>query len=284
MKSKLLFGCMLFLIVVSYRSLFAQEKGINNKRYLSDIEYKKIDTQQIDFSQEFWSFLSNNPHSKNRLQQFLSYDCSSVWITPNLHLFEMPQQNGIIGTNYQRIQIHISQADKSKDNPAIYIISGKSKVNSTICDFSGEIELLALFSYKTPDSNYSHCASLVGQYILYEDSLQNHSGFFKGVMECSVYIDMISREIKLDDSSGAADYYNRTFVGTWTSYATKITKKCIWGDERLPYTFGFSSGEGQMIIRDKYVKNGWQSFNDGSEYVQRVDGKWELKDKWWLRN
>jgi hypothetical protein len=49
----------------------------------------------------------------------------------------------------------------------------------------------------------------------------------------------------------------------------------------LPYSFDFDCGDGEMIVCEKYVQNGWQSFNDGSEYIDTGNDKLELKDKWW---
>ena len=196
------------------------------------------------------------------------------------------QQNGIIGINYQRIQFHIDNITLSSDSDT-YIIKGKSKVNNNICDFKGELKLLKLFYGECDDPKYKKCAELFGSYILFEDSLQNHSGFFKGIMECSVYIDHKGKKMLLDESSDVADgYRNRTFVGVWIDYKTKKTKKCIWGDYRLPFNFGFDIGDGEMYISDKYRMNGWKDFNNGSEYIQvsnNRNDKWLLKDKWWKK-
>jgi hypothetical protein len=35
-----------------------------------------------------------------------------------------------------------------------------------------------------------------------------------------------------------------------------------------------------MHVCDKYVSNGWQSFNEGKEY-DAAGGKTALKKKWW---
>lgn len=69
--------------------------------------------------------------------------------------------------------------------------------------------------------------------------------------------------LKLWQTSAA----NRTYMGTWKGYHAKSAKKCIWGDYRLPFTFDFDCGDGAMIVCDKYVQNGWASFNDGSDFV-----------------
>ncbi len=83
-------------------------------------------------------------------------------------------------------------------------------------------------------------------------------------------------------SSDVADgYNNRTYVGTWTNFKGSAQKKCIWGDYRLPYTFDFDCGDGEMIINEKYKKNGWESFGDGSEF-EFIGDSFYVKNKWWL--
>jgi len=224
---------------------------------------------------------------KSELPRSLNYDYSSIWLTEN------SPQNGIIGTNYQRIEMYIGKVTKSKDRADTYLVVGKSKVNKNICGFSGEIRLIKLF-YKDcyedsdPDDRPKyvkspHCAVLFAEYVFYEDSAQSHTGVFSGIMECSVRAD--KTKMLLDESMSEADgYSNRTFVGTWSDYKTKNSKKCIWGDYRLPFTPGFDCGDGEMIICKEYVKYGWQPYQDGSE------GEWnektkqrERKDKWWLK-
>ncbi len=232
--------------------------------------------QQIDFSKEYFDLQSKQySKDKNQLQQSLSYDYSSIWLTENT------QQNGVIGLNYQRIQIHISKVTKSKNSPDTYLIIGKSKVNNNICNFSGEIKLINFFYTDRDNSEFTKCADLFASYVFYEDSTQNHSGMFKGIMECAVYLD--KTKILLDESMDVTDgYWNRTFVGTWTDYTTQKSKKCIWGDYRLPFTFDFDCGDGEMVVCDKYVKNGWQTFNAGTEYISSEDDKWVFKDRWWI--
>ena len=193
------------------------------------------------------------------------------------------QQNGVLGLNYQRIQFHIGKVVRSQDKPDTYIIYGKSKVNDNICNFSGELKLLKLFFTECEDSSFNKCGELFGSYKFFEDRAQYHSGVFMGIMECSVRSDSTGKRMLLDDSFDGADgYWNRTFIGTWTDYKTKQAKKCIWGDYRLPFTFDFDCGDGEMMVCDKYKMNGWQTFNNISEYVKVGQDKWELKNMWWI--
>jgi hypothetical protein len=219
---------------------------------------------QNDYSKEYYAVMScrhvNHPDS---LPQFLNYDCSSIWLSGE------EQENGIIGLNYQRIRIHIDKVKKSKTNPTIYIVSGKSNVNGNICIFKGELKLLNLYISDCEDTLVK-CGELFGSYKFIEDTSQINSGIFTGIMECFVIVDNLKSKLYLDESSSGADgYWNRSFIGTWKDYKTKKTKKCIWGDYRLPFVFDFDCGDGEMIPCDKYKMNGWESFNKGSE------------PKWW---
>jgi len=263
---------------------------------------KPADTRQEDNSNKFYSppqtgiskeYLDSRLQSeelsghKDELPQSLNYDYSSIWLTEN------SPQNGVIGTNYQRIEIHIGKVTKSKDRADTYLVTGKSKVNKNICDFSGEIRLIKLFYNEcyddsSPDdrpkrATFPKCAVLFAEYVFNEDGAQNHTGVFNGIMECSVRIDKTT--VLLDESMDFSDgYSNRTFVGTWTDYKTKSSKKCIWGNYRLPFTPGFDCGDGEMIVCDEYVKYGWQPYQDGSEREWNEKTKtYEFKDKWWLK-
>jgi hypothetical protein len=227
---------------------------------------------------------------KNELPQSLNYDYSSIWLTDTRNNYP---QNGVIGVNYQRIEMYIGKVTKSKDRADTYLVTGKSKVNNNICDFSGEIRLIKLFyndCYDDSDPNErpknakpQKCAVLFAEYVFYEDAAQNHTGVFNGIMECSVRAD--KTKMLLDESRDFSDgYSNRTFVGTWTEYKTKKPKRCIWGDYRLPLTPGFDCGDGEMIVCDEYINYGWQSYQDGSEWdVNEKTKRVERKNKWWLK-
>lgn len=240
---------------------------------------EKYNPAQIDFSKEYLQIrIKSYNREPDKLEQTVKYDFSSVWLNGNW------EQNGVIGQNYQRIQFHIDKVTKSTRDPYTYLINGKSKVNKNICDFKGEIKLLSVFLCDSCDySEYKDCGGLFANYTFFEDSSQNHSGVFKGVTECSIYLDKTTQAMKVDESSSGADgYWNRSFIGIWIDYKSNKEKKCIWGDYRLPFTFDFDCGDGEMHVNDKYVNNGWQTFGDGTEYVAVGNDKFEIKDKWWL--
>ena len=286
MKNNLKKIITLLLIQLCLFYSFGQTKKYNCKLPKNDSAHfdpyynghlcENFNPQQTNFSKEYLDLQTKRYVKKrNELNKSLQYDYSSIWLTSDR------QQNGIIGLNYQRIQFHIDNVTQSNKFDT-YIVKGKSKVNNNICDFSGELKLLKLFYGECDDPKYRKCAELFGSYIFNEDSSQNHSGFFKGIMECSVYLDHAGKKMLLDESTDEADgYWNRTFIGTWTDYKTKKEKKCIWGDYRLPFTFDFDTGDGEMIVSDKYVMNGWKEYNDDSELIEVASDKFELKNKWW---
>jgi len=238
---------------------------------------ENFNPEQIDFSREYLELETKQiGKTSNILPQILKYNFSHVWPTNN------SEQNGVLGRTYQRIRIHIDKVSTSK-NRNTYLITGASNVANNICRFKGTIKLIQAYLNDSCDnSTYLKCGDLFAEYAFYEDSLQNHSGIFKGITECMFHIDNTGQYVLLDESMDGADgYWNRSFVGTWTEYKTGITKKCIWGDYRLPFTFDFDCGDGEMIVCDKYKKNGWQTFGDGSELISVGKNKWELKNKWW---
>ncbi len=238
---------------------------------------ENFNPKQIDFSREYLKLQTNS----------ISKTSTNVTTKVSSYQFELDtlfntkdcQQNGVIGLDYKRIKIHINQTNKT-NNKLELIIHGKSNVSDNICDFNGKIKILNIYEI-TENFDYKGQATLFAEYELFEDSTQNHVGIFKGTLECSIIIDHKTKSIKLDESFAIADgYYNRTYVGTWTSYNSNLTKKCIWGDYRLPFTFDFDCGDGEMMINEKYINNGWQTFSNGSEYDFSIK-KPQLKDKWW---
>ena len=240
---------------------------------------ENFNPDQIDFSKEYLQLQSRfYTKNANLLKQSLKNDFSNIWVSSN------SEQNGVLGEKYQRIQVHIDKVSKS-DSQGKYWVIGKTKVMDNVCDFKGSIFItnVTMHDYHN-NTAHKKRGKLLAKYLFYEDSTQYHTGIFAGVTECSFYLDSTGKHMQVDESAIQADgYWNRTFVGTWTQYKTTKPMKCIWGDYRLPFTFDFDCGDGEMMVCEKYKLNGWQTFGDGSEYIKGANGQMELKDKWWLR-
>jgi len=273
------------LIILIYTNSIAQEltsfdlenNETNFDPYYNGNVSKYFDEKQADFSKEYLKFQTENLSkiSTDNTEKIRAYkfDTDSLLNTGDF------EQNGIIGLNYKRIRIHISHT-KQIDKKLEFTIIGKSNVSGNICDFRGTLKILKVYEI-TENYDFPGQASLFAEYEFYEDHTQKHVGTFKGTFECSILIDHNTKEIKFDESFKVADgYYNRTYVGVWKSYNSKTVKKCIWGDYRLPFTFDFDYGDGEMMVNPKYVNNGWKTFNNSSEY-EYSEGKIRLKKQWW---
>jgi hypothetical protein len=240
---------------------------------------ENYNSRQIDFSNEYLDLQSKNLSTitTNKTETLGEY----TFQTDSLFNTIDSQQNGIIGLDYKRIRIHISKTTPT-DNPLEFIINGKSNVSENICDFKGKLRIIKILEI-TENFDFPGQAVLFAEYEFFEDSTQSHVGIFKGIFECSILINHQNKEIRLDNSFEIADgYYNRTYVGTWKSYKSEKQKKCIWGDYRLPFTFDFDGGDGEMMVNQKYIENGWTTFVDGSEYEYSI-GKPRLKNQWWKK-
>jgi len=238
---------------------------------------ENFNPKQTDFSKEYLE-LRTRHHGENTIQNLAGFDLSAIWTNAD------NQQNGVIGLDYKRIRIFVGKVTKDAKDNLTYHVTGKSNVNGNICDFNGQIKLLRAYeSSVDSESEHDNSGNLFAEYSFNEDKTQKSSGSFRGIFECFYYLDKKNRKGLIDESSSIADgYFNRTYVGTWTSNSTKATKKCIWGDYRLPFTFDFACGDGEMRACDKYIQNGWTTFNSGDEY-DFVGDKAVLKDKWWAK-
>ena len=167
---------------------------------------------------------------------------------------------GFIGDNYQRLQIHFISIIQNPQNPYEYFAYGKTKVKETICVFQGTIKITKARIYKEGDipaytQGFADC-----DVVLYEDNKQKSTGFFNGKLTSNFIIDNKGK-FRYDAIMFVADgFSNNQFVGTWTSYKTTTSKKCNWGDYRIPESGNFDIGAGEFSVDDKYVKNGWEDY------------------------
>lgn len=234
---------------------------------------ENFNPKQNDFSREYLR-LQSSQGGADVAAGLADYDLSAIWPTIN------GQQNGVIGLDYTRIRIHISTAVRDGQEKLRYHVKGKSNVKGNVCDFTGTIRLIRAYA-GSDDSEHEHSGRLYAEYTFHEDKTQKHVGTFQGIFECFYYLDPKTKKAYVDESSDIADgYYNRTYVGTWKGYHSTVEKKCIWGDYRLPFTFDFDCGDGEMVACEQYEKNGWEAYNKGEEF-EIADGKRVLRDRWW---
>jgi hypothetical protein len=249
----------------------------------------------LTFLLSFSSLLAQQPPSTNFYQSIKNYNLSCLWKGDSIIIELGPEKSpypeplGFIGENYQRFYIHYTSITKVNSSPYVYKVTGKTRVKNNICHFTGEIRILKAVLYKEPvTSEFSQFknGSVTCQVTFYEDSTQNGSGVIKGKLVSNFYIDKKGK-LFYDALMAIADgFSNNECTGTWTSYKTGKSKKCNWGDYRIPESGPLDGGAGEFYVEDDFVKYGWESYrtasggNDVTE-AQQAQAQAEEERAWW---
>jgi hypothetical protein len=194
---------------------------------------------------------------------------------------------GFIGDNYQRFFIHFISIIKNPSNPLIYLVYGKTRVKENICPFQGTITIEKAETYNSSDITNFKQGFAICELTIFEDNKLPSTGQINGKLKVEFLADNRG-QIKYDTSNFEADgFANNQFVGNWSSYKTKIIKKCNWGDYRIPECGDLDIGAGEFIVSDKYLNNGWESFKLASGYKTSSnsssfkESKMKETQKWW---
>jgi hypothetical protein len=203
----------------------------------------------------------------NYFEEIKKYDLSGVFKPDSVqddagenHKWSDPL--GFIDTNFQRFQIHFITIIKSFANPYEYEITGKTKVNDHICSFNGTIKVVSAIIKKSKFDGFpSHkWGYIIGQIQINENKSQPASGNIKGRLTAEFLIDD-KGIIKYNGLSLIADgFRNNLFEGTWTSYLSGKSKKCNWGDGRIPDSGNLDYGVSVFIPNVKYLDYGWRNY------------------------
>jgi len=239
------------------------------------------------------SFLqAQPPPSTNYYQGIKNYDLTSLWkadsiiieIGPEKAAF--PEPLGFIGENYQRFYIHYVSVTKVKDSPYLYMVTGKTRVKNNICHFKGQIRVVKAVLYKEPiESEFAQFknGTVTCEVTFYEDSTQEGSGVIKGTLVSNFYLNKKGK-LYYDALMAIADgFSNNECTGTWTSYKTGKSKKCNWGDLRIPESGPLDTGVGEFTVTEEYRKYGWENYYNSYSAEGAVQAKAlaEEKREWW---
>ena len=209
---------------------------------------------------------------------------------------KFPEPLGFIGNDYQRFKIHYLSVKKNQENPYQYLVTGKTKVKNNICNFSGTItiiksktckDMITMIMPKTfkgcHDLRYKEGVACC-ECDFFEDSTQQSSGIITGKLKTQFYLDS-NENIFYDNLNDISDgFTNNQFIGTWKSYKTNITKKCNWGDYRIPDCGDLDEGAGEFSPYETYLKYGWQSYrtaNWNSDSAGSKKAKLIENEQWW---
>lgn len=198
----------------------------------------------------------------NKVDTFLKYDFSELWLKTDNSLVY-----GIIGDNYQRLQIKFLTIEKNINNQSEYLVYGKSSVKGTICEFVGKITILKIQESKREhfgiddefkNSGIKTQGLLTAKFELFENKSQLDSGYLSGNLQTKWFLDKDDK-MQYDNINIHSDgYFNNAFIGSWKMYNSNLERKCHWGDYRVPSVYcGFDIGVGEFNVAEKYLKKGW---------------------------
>jgi len=205
------------------------------------------------------------------------------WAEDDSFPFIRPEPLGYIGDNYQRFYIHFLSVIQNKENPYEYYVYGKTKVKNNICDFQGTIRITDAQWLKDEYLKEYKEISLKGDYTFYEDGKQKHTGKLNGKF-CSDFVIDPQGVLHYNALNLVADgYRNNQFEGKWTDYKTGASKKCNWGDYRIPDSRkNFDYGVGEFSPDEHYYPYGWENYrylHDDSAEGEEARRKEQIE--WW---
>ncbi|WP_177761629.1 hypothetical protein [Flavobacterium sp. I3-2] len=229
----------------------------------------------------------------NFYNQIKDYNLSEV-IKPN-EIFEVSEGvkrkmlsealiYGFIGDDYQRFDIKYFSVVKNEKNPYEYFVSGKTRVKNNICSFQGTFLVKEAFVINQTSYPDYKSGFIVFEIHIFENKTDKSSGMISGKLISNFIIDL-NNTLTYDALDFFSDSFaNNQFIGKWTSYKTKKSKKCHWGDFRIPESGDLDIGAGEFSPNSKYFNKGWKSLIliNSSETELDVDKGLELENfKWW---
>lgn len=194
---------------------------------------------------------------------------------------------GFIGNDYQRLRMKLLTIRPDAQKPGRYVVTGKSKVRTTIAPFQGIFTVVHVRENKrlprTLDdvpSDAMKAGIVLAEYELREPEGQPNNGVFRGILYAQWYQDKAGKLRYNDLESFADGYANNQFVGTWQSYKTGLIKRCNWGNNRIPNSGEFDQGAGEFSPADSYLKNGWQSYRKAWDQNDK-EAQQQERAAWW---
>jgi hypothetical protein len=232
------------------------------------------------------------PPSTDYYAALKTKDLSQLWRANQLTFYGssnsdvFPEPLGFIGSDYQRFYLHYSSVRPNSARPYVYQVSGKTRVKTNVCAFTGTITVVKARLYKAPNAEYPQFreGELTCRVELAEDRKQPGSGTILGTMTTYFYVDAKGQP-RYNTLEPADGFSNNQCVATWTSYATGQRKPCHWGDFKIPEAGDLDFSVSEFMVSKKYVARGWQTYmaalegNDDSPATRQARA--EEKRQWW---
>jgi hypothetical protein len=196
--------------------------------------------------------------------------------------------NGFYGPDHRRIELAFTQVSRAKSRPNVYAIQGKSRYKSVITPFAGTLVLTRVIGqphfskkelagtddplgYIDPALDKEPFYTVVGSFILREDSTHKNAGVFQGSAALDVRPDPASG-LRLESRTGRTLTRGgqAKFTGTWTPYGPGSAKPVVWVDNIFVYgahVFShFTLGDRDIDFNPKYAKLGWNTYWTNDEW------------------
>ena len=258
------------------------------------IDNNALDLDRVDYSNLYETYLTP-------IEGRLFKDCTQQFIDGKLQLeptflktysywngnaYDTPV-NGVLGNDFRRIEVYF-YPDAVKLDSVTYFVKGRTKVKKNVCDFTGEVKIKKIYHKYERDIDSPDCYLIIADYTLKEDITQKGSGEFRGVMGAYGYVTKDAPgviQVNNIDQDGDG-YMNRSYVGTWRSYKNPaVVKRCMWGDNRLPFRFDFDIGAGEIVVNPKYSSPEWDNFMQWKNLdivePESGDSRATYKNPWW---
>jgi hypothetical protein len=206
------------------------------------------------------------------------YDLAKLWHDDLLAMegsgesASFPEPLGYIGDNYQRFKIHYTSVKKDPVHPYRYLVAGKTMFNNSICVFTGTITIIKADLLSGAFAAAHKQGELIADIYLKEDAKQEGSGNIRGKLKTAWHIDQKGNIIYDTINCVSDNFSNNQFTGTWTSNASHQSKKCNWGDFRIPQSGDLDVGAGEFTVNPKYAHDGWQSYSSSEN---------KITNSWW---
>ncbi|RSK24721.1 hypothetical protein [Hymenobacter metallilatus] len=217
-----------------------------------------------------------------QVARYASRSFAGVW------LHSEPETTfGFIGSDYQRLRVKLLTIHPDAQKPGRYVVTGKSQVRATVAPFQGSFTVVHVRENKrlprTLDdvpSDAVKAGIVLAEYELWEPESQATNGVFRGIVYTQWYQDKAGKLWYNDLENFSDGYANNQFVGTWQSYKTGRTKRCNWGNNRVPNSGPLDQGVGEFSPTDAYLQNGWQSYRKAWDQNDKA-AQLQERAAWW---
>ncbi len=190
---------------------------------------------------------------------------------------------GFIGHQLERIKVKIDNAEQSKISSVKYTLTGKTNVNNSIADFTGDLKLTDIYEFKEPITKHGLIICKFDA-VLKETGTTPHIGVFRG----NYYL-ILSKVVDDVRFPKAIPQFikSHTFAGYWQSNDTKMNLSVMWGENyMLEELEDFLHGiTGLLPIDEKIIEKSWNTYLDAYSEDTPKDLKQKAieaeNSEWW---